>query len=173
MKTLLTLSISLALGATSLLAQQAAAPARGRAAAAPAAQAGPPTAPLPAGAKIAFVNVQYIAANSTEGKAANARVSALVQKKQGEIAASQKNPQDAQRIQQEAQTEVQKLQTDLQNEFQKKLFPVLQQMAQEKHLSVLLSAADAGLIWAEPGLDLTAEAIKRFDAATAAKPAAK
>jgi Skp family chaperone for outer membrane proteins len=159
------------------VAERSAAPAPAAAPAAPAApaaaQPGPPTAPLPAGAKIAFVNVQYIAANSTEGKAANARVSALVTKKQGEIAASQKNPQDAQRIQQEAQTEVQKLQTDLQNEFQKKLFPVLQQMAQEKHLSVLLSAADAGLIWAEPGLDLTAEAIKRFDAATAAKPAAK
>ena len=30
-------------------------------------------------------------------------------------------------------------------------------------------AQDAGLIWAEPGLDLTAEAIKRFDAAVAAK----
>ena len=42
-------------------------------------------------------------------------------------------------------------------------------MAQEKHLSMLLSAQDAGLIWAEPGLDLTAEAIKRLDAAPAAK----
>jgi len=43
--------------------------------------------------------------------------------------------------------------------------PILQQMAQEKHLSMLLSGQDAGLIYAEPGLDLTAEAIKRFDAA--------
>jgi hypothetical protein len=43
-------------------------------------------------------------------------------------------------------------------------------MAQEKHLSMLLSGQEAGLIWAEPGLDLTAEAIRRFDAATAAAP---
>lgn len=128
--------------------------------------------PLPAGAKIAYVNVQYIAANSAEGKVANGRVNALIQKKQTEMAA-QKTPQDSQKFQQAAQAEVQKLQADLQAEFQRKLGPVLQQLAQEKHLSVLLSAADAGLIWAEPGLDLTAEAIRRFDAATAAKPAAK
>ena len=42
----------------------------------------------------------------------------------------------------------------------------------EKGLQVLLSAADAGIIAADPGIDLTLEAIKRFDAATAAKAAA-
>ena len=166
MKTSLLL-VCFTLAASSSIAQTAPKPA----AAAPPAQAAPPVAPFPAGAKIAFVNVQYIAANTAEGKVANNKVNALVQKKQGEIAASQKNPQDAQRIQQQAQTEVQKLQTDLQTEFQKKLMPVLQQMAQEKHLSLLMSAQDAGLIWAEPGLDLTAEAIKRLDAATTKAPA--
>jgi len=166
---LLTIPISLALGAASLSAQQPVAPGRGRAAApAAAVPAGPPTAPLPPGAKIAFVNVQYIAANSAEGKTANARVEALIKKKQAEIAAN-KNPQDTQRLQQQAQEEVQKLQIDLQNDFQKKLVPILTLMAQEKHLSMLMSAADGGLIWAEPGLDMTAEAIKRFDAATARK----
>jgi len=150
------LTISLALGAASAFAQQPA-------------KTGPPQAPLPAGAKIAYVNIQYIAANSAEGKAANAKVEALVKKKQSE-AATQKTPQDAQRFQQQAQAEVQKLQTDLQSDFQKKLLPILQQLAQDKHLSMLMSAADAGLIWAEPGLDLTAEAIKRLDAATIATP---
>jgi len=171
-RALLTTSLAIALGAASLVAQQPAAPAAGRSAApAPAPPAGPPIAPFPAGAKIAFVNVQYIVANSAEGKADNARVAALIQKKQGEIAASQKEPQEAQRIQQDAQAEVQKLQNELQNDFQKKLFPILQRMAQEKHLSMLMSSADAGVIWAEPGLDLTAEAIKRLDAATAAPKA--
>ncbi len=160
------------LAASTSFAQQPkpAAPPAGRAAAPPAAQqAGPPTVPLPPGAKIAFVNVQYIVAVSAEGKADNARVDALVKKKQGEAAAA-KTPQDQQRFQQEAQGEVQKLQAELQQDFQKKLMPVLQQLAQEKHLSMLLSAQDAGMIWAEPGLDLTAEAIKRFDAAMAAAP---
>jgi len=132
--------------------------------------AAPAPVPLPPGAKIAFVNVQAIAANSAEGRAANAKIESLVKKKQGEAAANQKTPQDQQRFQQEAQQEVQKLQAELQNEFQQRLVPVLRQMAQEKHLSVLLSAADAGVIYAEPGLDLTAEAIKRLDAATAAAP---
>ena len=31
---------------------------------------------------------------------------------------------------------------------------------------------DAGIIWVNPGIDLTAEAIKRFDAATGTKPPA-
>src|SRR5256885_1505460 len=108
MKTSLLL-VCFTLAASSSIAQTAPRPA----AAAPPAQAAPPVAPLPAGAKIAFVNVQYIAANTAEGKVANNKVNALVQKKQAEIAASQKNPQDAQRIQQQAQAEVQKLQADL------------------------------------------------------------
>ena len=158
------LLLALALSATSSFAQVA--PPAGRSAAPPAPAA---AAPFPAGAKIAYVNVQAIAANSAEGKAANAKIEALVKKKQGEAAANQKTPQDAQRFQQEAQQEVQKLQAELQGEFQRKLVPILQQMAQEKHLSLLLSGQDAGLIYAEPGLDLTAEAIKRFDAAPAPK----
>jgi Skp family chaperone for outer membrane proteins len=167
MKTSL-LTTVFAIAASSAFAQQTTAPARGRATAAPpaAAQPAPPTAPLPAGAKIAYVNVQYIAGNSAEGKAATAKVNALVAKKQAE-GATQKTQEAAQKFQQDAQAEVQKLQTDLQGDFQRKLFPILQQMAQEKHLSMLLSAADAGLIWAEPGLDLTAEAMKRLDALTA------
>jgi len=128
----------------------------------------PPTAPLPAGAKVAYVNLQYLASNSADGKAANAKVAELVKKKQAE-AATKKTPQEQQAFQQQAMQEVQQMQGALQDEFQKKLFPVLQKMAQEKHLSMLLSSQDAGLIWAEPGLDLTAEAMKRFDASTPKK----
>ena len=129
----------------------------------------PPTAPLPAGAKVAYVNLQYLASNSADGKAANAKVQALIKQRQAEISAK-KTPQEQQAFQQQASQEVQQMQQQMQNEFQQKLFPVLQKMAQEKHLSMLLSSQDAGLIWAEPGLDLTAEAMKRFDASTAAAP---
>ncbi len=158
------LGIALVLLASPSFAQQP--PARGSAPAA----AQPSTAPFPAGAKFAFVNIQLIVQNSAEGKADNAKVDALVKKKQGEAAAL-KTPtaQDQQRFQQQAQQEVAKLQQDLQADFQKKLMPILQQLAQEKKLSMLFSAQDAGLVWAEPGLDLTGEAIKRFDASIATK----
>ena len=163
----------------------------------------PPPAPFPPGAKIAFVNLQQIAGASTEGKAATARVEALVQKKQSEgaekakaLAANQQKLQqsgalmnetaraqlekdierqqvEGQRFQQDAQAEITELQQELQNDFQKKLFPVLQQLAQEKGLDILFSAADAGVIWATPGLDLTIDAVKRMDAAVKAATAPK
>ena len=41
-----------------------------------------PPAPFPAGAKVGLVNLQLIAQNSVEGKAASGRVQALIQKKQ-------------------------------------------------------------------------------------------
>lgn len=159
-----------------------------------------PPAPFPAGAKLAVVNLQAIASNSVEGKALAARVQTLMQKKQTEGAEKSKQLQanqaklqqsgslmndtaraalekeierqqvEGQRFQQDAQAEVNELTQELQGEFQKKLFPLLQQLAQEKNLEVLLSVQDAGVIWAEPGIDLTAEAIKKLDGA--AKPGA-
>jgi Skp family chaperone for outer membrane proteins len=80
---------------------------------------------------------------------------------------------EIQRMQQDAEAEMQDLQQQLQLDFQRKLSPVIQQIAVEKGLHMLIST-DAGLVWAEPGLDLTSEIVKRFDAATAgAKPPAK
>jgi outer membrane protein len=161
-----------------------------------------PSAPFPVGAKIGLVNLQQIASASADGKVATAKVQALIQKKQAEgqqrgkslqdnqqkleqggalmndVAREQlrkeieKQQVDGQRFEQDAQAEVTELQTELQNEFQKKLFPILQQLAKEKELHLLLSAADTGAIWWEPGIDLTSEAIKRLDAASAPKPAA-
>jgi outer membrane protein len=160
----------------------------------------PEPVPFPAGSKIAFVNLQQIAGLTAEGKVAAARVEALIQKKQNEgndkaksLASNQaklqqsggllsdtaraqlekdieKQQVDGQRFQQDAQAEINELQQELQNDFQKKLLPIIQQLAQEKGLQILFSAADAGVIWAEPGLDLTMEAVKKMDAST--KPAA-
>ena len=161
----------------------------------------PPVA-FPEGSKIGLVNLQQIAQVSVEGKASTAKVQALISKKQTEAAAKAKQLQDnqsklqqsgalmndtarsqlekeieketleQQRFEQDAQAEVMELQTQLQGDFQQKLFPILNQMVLEKQLYVLLSAADAGIIAADPGIDLTVEAIKRFDAAMAAAPAA-
>jgi Skp family chaperone for outer membrane proteins len=172
------------------------------AAQAPPVPAPQPPPPFPQGAKVGLVNLQQIASLSVEGKASTARVQALITKKQAEAAAKAKALQDNQtkltsggallndsaraqlekdierqtvendRFQQDAQAEVTELQTQLQGDFQQKLFPVLNQLVQEKGLHVLLSAADAGVIIADPAVDLTLEAIKRFDAAGSKPPAA-
>ena len=198
-------TIAVALHAVSAFAQGAtqAAPAE---AAAPAAQ---PPAPFPQGAKYAYVNLQGIAQLSAEGKAASAKVQKLTQDKQKEGETKSKTLQsnqqklqsggnllsdaaraqlekdverqtrEGERFEQDAQAEITELTQELQADFNKKLFPILDDLAREKGLQMLFSANDAGLVWADPGLDLTGEAVKRLDAlkpsapaASAAKPAA-
>ena len=161
-----------------------------------------PPAPFPEGAKIGLVNLQAIAQQSAEGKSAAARIQALATKKQTELAAKQKALTDSQtklaqggallsdaardqlqkdidrmtvenqRAEQDAQQELNELQADLQNDFQRKLIPVLDQLRKDKGLHILLSAQDAGAIAIEPGIDLTVEAVRRFDAAQTPAPAA-
>ena len=58
---------------------------------------------------------------------------------------------EEQRFQQDAQTEVNERSQQLQGEFQQKLFPILNQLLEEKGLHVLLSAADAGIVSGGPG----------------------
>ena len=180
-----------------------AAPAPAPAAAQPPPAPLPPPAPFPTGAKIAFVNLQQVANLSGEGKISTAKVQALMQKKQVEAQAKSKALADAQaklqssgailsdaaraqlekdiermnvegqRFQQDAQAEINELSQQLQGEFQQKLFPVLEAVSKEKGVQVLLSAADAGVVWAEAGLDLTMDTVKKLDAlAAAAKTAA-
>jgi outer membrane protein len=163
-------------------------------AAQPPAAAPAPPRPFPEGAKIAFMNIPRIASESSEGKASTARVNALREKKLAELntknkqlesaqqklnsgsllsedarASAQKETEklqvEIQRLQQDAEAEMQDLQQQLQLEFQRKLSPIIQQVAVEKGLQILLSQTDAGMVWVDPGLDLTNEIIKRFDAA--------
>jgi outer membrane protein len=181
--------VSLALGASVLLAPSLAL-----------AQA--PAAAPAEGQRFAVINIQRIAAESTEGKASTAKVQALNQKKIGELndlnkrlQADQqklsaqgtmlneaaraelernidKEQKDLQRSQQDAQEEVQQLQQDLQNAFQAKLLPIIQQVVAERKITILFSQADAGIVFADPALDLTADVIKRFDTAAPAATAA-
>src|SRR5262249_6465438 len=110
-------SLALALSAAPAFAQAAsgqARPAQPRPAApAPAtqapAQAVPPSpppqpVPFPAGAKIAFVNLQQIANLSVEGKSLTAKVQALMQKKQSDAQSKQKALADAQQKLQQSGT---------------------------------------------------------------------
>ena len=153
-----------------------------------------PPAPFPAGAKIAFFNPQAVFQASAEGRAGVTRVNALIQKKQTENADKakllqgnqqklqtsgsvmnetarvqlekeiEKQTKDAERFQQDAQAEINELQQEVQNDFVKKLSPIVEALANEKGLHLVFNASESGIAWAAPGLDLTADVIKRLDA---------
>lgn len=153
-----------------------------------------PPQPWPEGAKLAYVNLQQIASQSAEGKAATAKIQELSTKKQSELAEKNKALQAAQKklaesgsvlndsaraqlekdidrmqreiqfAQQNAQAEVQDLTQDLQQDFQNRVIPVIRQLLNEKGLHMIFSAGDSGIIAGNTGLDLSAEVIKRLDA---------
>jgi len=159
----------------------------------PAAQ---PPVPFPAGAKFAYINPPRIFQETAAGKASVGRINALTQKKQSEFQAKQKAMADnqqklqssggvmsdaargqlekeierqnteIQRFQQDAQAEINELQNEVQAEFVQKVNPIIDALAKEKGLQIVFNGGDAGFAWADPGLDLTSEVIKRLDAAT-------
>jgi outer membrane protein len=162
------------------------------AAAQPAPKPATPPAPFPQDSKIAFVDIQAIASNSAAGKDATTKLQALIGKKQAETAEKTKQLQAAQsklqqggavlndtaraslekevdRLQREiqfantnAQAEVNDLQNDLQGDFQKKLAPIIEEVAKEKGLYAVFTA-EAGVAYVHPGLNITDEVIKRLD----------
>jgi outer membrane protein len=194
----LTLSVVLLAGTASA---QAPAPAR-PAAAAPAPQASAPAPPaFQEGLKYAYINLQKVAAEANEGKAAAARIKEFQDSKANELngknkalqAAQQKLDQggslmndqaraqlqaeierqtrDIQRASEDAQQDLQNFSQQVQVDFNNKLNPVVDKVAQEKKVHFVFSAADSGLIWADPTMDLTNDVIRAFNATPTAKPA--
>ena len=183
-------------------AAPAAAPAQTAPAPAPAQPPAPK--PFPQGSKVAYVVLQRIANESADGRVATTRIQALQQKKAAELTNKQtqlaglqaklekegsvmsasaaadlqkqieKINVEVQRFTQDAQAEVQELQQALQGEFQQRLEPVLQLVAQEMGLQFIFNGPDAGLVWADAALDISGEVIKKLDSAkpATAKPAA-
>jgi outer membrane protein len=198
---MLALILSLTLMAAPSIGQTPAAPQPQTPPAQPAPATPQPPRPFPEGAKLAYIDIQRIASESSEGKSSTAKVQALNQKKVNELNEKQKALQasqqklqdsgavmndsargelekniekmqrDIQRMTQDAQAEVQDLQQSLQIEFQRKLMPVIQSVATEKGIHVLFSRADAGIVFADPGLDITNEILARFDKTTGSAPA--
>ena len=160
----------------------------------------PAPKPFPEGAKIGYVVLQRIANESAEGKAATTKIQALQQKKAAELQEKNKQLQgldekfkkegsvmsstaqgdmqrqmerlqkEIERFTQDAQQEIQELTTQLQGAFEQRMTPILGQVGQEKGLHFIFNAPDSGIVWADPGLDITADVIKRLDAGAAAKP---
>jgi outer membrane protein len=162
----------------------------------------PPRVPFQNGLKYAYVNLQVVATESAQGKAFNAKVKALqdqrVKELQDKNKAMQSNQEkldkgasvlndqaraqlqseierqqrDIQRATEDAQQELQGLTQQLQGEFEKLVLPALDQVAREKQVHFVFDAAQSGLVWADPSMDLTADVVKALDASAGAKPAA-
>jgi outer membrane protein len=159
--------------------------------------------PFPEGAKFAYVDLQRIAQTSAEGKAAATKIQEYEKKKLGEIQEKNKQLEEMRKkleqggtvlsdsargqiekdidrttrelqfMQQSAQAERDQLERELNAEFQRKLNPIIEQVSTEKGLLMLFSIRDNGAVWANTGLDLSDEVVKRFDAAVKTPPAKK
>jgi outer membrane protein len=166
-------------------------------AAAPAPAPAPPV-PFPEGAKVGYINLQRVASESADGQAATKRITTLREEKEKDLVArnakfeearkrletsasvlseavrssQQKDVErlqtDLQRATQDAQKAVEDLQTELQVEFEKKLRPILSEVSASKNLHMVFSQSDSGVVWANPGLDITTDVIKKLDAAAGA-----
>ena len=161
--------------------------------------AAPPAAPkaapvpFPQDSKIAFIDINVIAASSAAGKDASKKLAALEAKKSGELKEKSSQLQalqtklqtggtvlndtargalekdierlqrDIQFSQQNAEAEMRDLQNELQTEVQKKLLPIIEEVAKEKGLYAVFSAADAGAAYVHMGLNISEEIVKRLD----------
>jgi Skp family chaperone for outer membrane proteins len=156
-----------------------------------------PAAPLPAGARIAFVNLQVVFSESELGKAGQARWRMFNDKLFANLSARDKEIQgltdkiktqqsvageavvaawnqdlarlqrEAQFARQEAQVQSDQLQQEVLAEFSKKVQPVIDALRVEKGLHAIVGVqSEAGgltLLSSDPGVDLSAELVKRLN----------
>lgn len=152
------------------------------------------------GFKYAYVNMALIAAQSNDGRAAAEKLKGFQDQKTRELQDKQKTLQaaqqklesggsvlsegartqlqsdidrqqrDLQRLTEDAQQDVQNLAQQVEEDFTRKVLPIVGKVAQDKQVHFVFNAQQSGLIWAEPGMDLTSEVIAAMNGG--AKPAA-
>ena len=152
-----------------------------------------PPVPFPQDSKVAFVDLQQIANGSVAGKEATKKLVDLSEKKKAEMAEKNKQleaaktklssgsavlsesargglekdidrmTRDLQFTQQNAQAEIEDLRNDLMGDFQKRLIPIIEEVAKEKGLYTIFTT-DMPFAYVHPGLNLSDEVIKRLDA---------
>jgi len=170
-------------------------------AAAPAAQA--PTPRFQDGLPYGLVDYQAVAAYSKVGQAAAQRIETLRAQKERELQDRQRLMQESQqkleqsagvlsndarlkmqqeierqqreltRMTEDAEAEVQGLLEQVEVEFRQQAAAAVARVAQQKRVHFVFDPLQSGLIWAIPGMDLTAEVIQEIDSpSAAAAPAA-
>ena len=160
----------------------------------------PARLPFPSGAQQAYIDLQRVANESSEGQAANQQVQALseeriraIETRSVELRGSQQKLQqnanvmsaeaqlqlqrdidrlniEVQRLTQDAEAEVAELQQTLQIEFQQKLVPAIDRVAASRGLQFIFSVGDGGLIWANPALDITTDVVEELNKAAQPTP---
>jgi outer membrane protein len=164
----------------------------------PAPQPKPPV-PFPEGAKVAYIDYQFVASTSDEGKSATAKIQELQKKKNDELLAKNKNLQaqqtklqsggtvlneqaraqlerdieklqrELQFAQQDATDDINELTQQLQSEFAQKIAPIVEAIANEKGLHIVF-AAPGNIAWANPGLDISDDVVKRLNTGAKTSP---
>jgi outer membrane protein len=153
--------------------------------------------------KLGLVNSQEILDKSVEGKKALAQLQEADKKYQADIvrlddqikqlqnrlttqrltlaaeaaaaiqADIQKKQTDRQRTAEDASRAMQELQYKVLTKVQGELIAIIEQLRKDKGLDIVFDLAKSGAAYASPALDLTAEVLRRYDAAKAAPPAKK
>ncbi len=85
----------------------------------------------------------------------------------------QKKQTDRQRAVEDASRDMQGLQVKMVTKLQDELMPLIEQLRKDKDLDLIFDLAKPGVVFFDPAVDLTAELIRRYDAAPAAPPAKK
>jgi Skp family chaperone for outer membrane proteins len=160
----------------------------------------PPAPRFQDGFKYAYVNMAAVAAQSNDGRQAAEKLKAFQDQKTRELQDKQKTLQaaqaklesggsvlsdaaraqlqtdidrqqrDLQRQSEDAQQDVQNLAQQVEEDFTRKVLPIIGKVAQERKVDFVFNAQQSGLVWAEPGMDLTGEVIAAMN--SGAKPAA-
>jgi outer membrane protein len=83
----------------------------------------------------------------------------------------QRKQTDRKRVAEDASRDFQDLQMKLFNKIQSELIPIIEAMGKEKGIDLVFDLARSGAVYFNPGIDLTEEVIRRYDASKAAPPA--
>lgn len=148
-------------------------------------------------AKIAVIDVQRLVTDSVSGKDALAKLKKLQddkiaegKAKQDDIEGLRKKVNDARlslsddkvaemekqlddkvtgfrRFQEDAEKEFNKSKDQMFAEIERKVFPVIEQIGKEGGYTLIFNKYQSGLVYADDGIDITDQIIKRFDAASA------
>ena len=145
--------------------------------------------------RVGVVSLSYVARSSKAGKAALAEIEKFVKQKEAEVVARgtdlekqrdalqkssaglnaraladlqktfDKSRLDFERFQQDAQNEVQALQATFDADFGIKLSPIIDAVSKEKGLHFVFGLEQAAIVWWSPAVDISADVVKRLDAA--------